>query len=180
MSALGCILPHGPLSAAPSCLLLPCLLLPLAGSLGSQRQGGGEGGGGHVIASPRVLRWHAVGAGRARLEIQRLTADNLSLYEKIRFLEHYNQESQGGGRGPRRLGQALLPAGAGAGAALPPLDEASGGPGNGSLTETRYRTLYEEKMNPFAEFHHKEQERSYRNLRLHDKVSRSPHPIPLS
>lgn len=41
---------------------------------------------------------------------------------------------------------------------------------NSGATEMRYRKLYEEKMNPFNEFHSREQERSYKNLRLHDKV----------
>jgi len=41
-----------------------------------------------------VLHWHLGGvpcrwvAGKAKLEVQRLTTDNLTLYEKIRFLEH--------------------------------------------------------------------------------------------
>jgi hypothetical protein len=38
----------------------------------------------------------------------------------------------------------------------------------------RYRKLYEDRMDPFKEFHQREQEQSYRSLRLHDKVSGIP------
>jgi hypothetical protein len=41
--------------------------------------------------------------------------------------------------------------------------------------EMRYRKLYEDRMDPFKEFHQREQEQSYRSLRLHDKVSGIPY-----
>ncbi|CAI5993800.1 unnamed protein product [Closterium sp. NIES-65] len=210
---------------------------------------------------------------RANLETQRVTNDNLALYEKIRFLEQYNRRSsvpmrklspsgdddgtgsygaEGGGggggmggdgggggggggggmmRGSMQGRNGGVGVGAGAGGAGPSAsdvvifagvagaraaryacfgvsdapdsgDGAAGGAGGagaggagmagagswggagaggagaaggaGGLAgaaEVRYRKLYEEKMNPFTEFHQREQEKSYRNLRLHDKIT---------
>lgn len=120
-------------------------------------------------------------------EIQRLKNDNVNLYEKIKYLEQYNRQSvirRVGG--PQGNGEVMV-FGGGAGtkgsryACFGVSEPGSGLDVQGHLqdnqvsapggTEMRYRKLYEERMNPFNEFHNKEKERSYRDLRLHDKIT---------
>eukprot|EP00897_Mesotaenium_endlicherianum_P001076 jgi/Mesen1/1096/ME000123S00274 len=118
-------------------------------------------------------------------EAQQLKNDNVNLYEKIKYVEQYNRQNV-----PiRRLGapDIVVFGGAGAGGASKSSryacfsvpdggahpDALSMSQDAGLSSEMRYRKLYEERMNPFNEFHEKEQERSYKNLRLHDKITLS-------
>eukprot|EP00242_Pyramimonas_sp_CCMP2087_P011065 CAMPEP_0198208726 /NCGR_PEP_ID=MMETSP1445-20131203/12073_1 /TAXON_ID=36898 /ORGANISM="Pyramimonas sp., Strain CCMP2087" /LENGTH=99 /DNA_ID=CAMNT_0043882239 /DNA_START=96 /DNA_END=395 /DNA_ORIENTATION=+ len=39
--------------------------------------------------------------------------------------------------------------------------------------ETRYRRAYEDRLNPFNEFHHREEEQQIGKLRLHDRIALS-------
>jgi len=75
---------------------------------------------------------------------RRLQADNLKLYEKIKYLQSVAREG-----GAQPTGQNSL------------LEEA---------TEGRYRKMYEENLNPFAAFHRKEKAQRYAELHPAEKV----------
>ncbi|KZT26663.1 hypothetical protein NEOLEDRAFT_1090011 [Neolentinus lepideus HHB14362 ss-1] len=80
-----------------------------------------------------------------RTEIKTLQADNLKLYEKVRYMQSYREESS------RRHAMSTLD----------PL------PGNGDVANddmSKYRTRYEEAMNPFEAFRGREAARAYGNL----------------
>ncbi|TFK54129.1 hypothetical protein OE88DRAFT_1154022 [Heliocybe sulcata] len=80
-----------------------------------------------------------------RAEIKSLQADNLKLYEKVRYMQSYREESS------RRHAMSTLD----------PL------PGNGGVPNddmSKYRTRYEEAMNPFEAFRGREAARAYGNL----------------
>jgi homeobox protein cut-like len=72
-----------------------------------------------------------------RGEIQGLKTDNLGLYEKIRYLQHFSKNAGTG------EGSAALEEGMGA--------SGSERPGTGVGME-RYRAAYEESMTPFEAF----------------------------
>jgi len=74
-------------------------------------------------------------------------ADNLCLFEKVRYLESYPAAANGKER-----------------SAAGPNDVEEGG----SAVVGRYRKLYEEQLNPFQEFRKKEQ--SSKDLRPHDRL----------
>ena len=84
-------------------------------------------------------------------ESRRLNADNLKLYEKVKFL------------------QSTAAAGHSAGSALAPTPI-----GQNSIeeqaTEGRYQKLYEEKVNPFAAFHRRERQQRYAELPAPEKL----------
>ena len=89
--------------------------------------------------------------GELRNEIKTLQADNLGLYEKVRYLQSYGPAGSGatGGRG-----DAVIQIGTGNGAsgrrdasgAYPP-----------PRSDDKYRARYEESMNPFEAFRGREQ-----------------------
>ncbi len=86
-------------------------------------------------------------------EARRLQADNLKLYEKVKFLQST------AAAGAHSSGSAL--------AAPTPV-------GHNSIeeqaTEGRYQKLYEEKVNPFAAFHRRERQQRYAELPAPEKL----------
>ncbi|KAJ7187987.1 CASP C terminal-domain-containing protein [Mycena filopes] len=81
-----------------------------------------------------------------RTEIKNLQSDNLKLYEKVRYMQSYREEA-----GSRPVTSQLDPLPTPAGGARP--DDMS-----------KYRTRYEEAMNPFEAFRGREATRAYQNL----------------
>ncbi|KAJ7859720.1 CASP C terminal-domain-containing protein [Mycena leptocephala] len=81
-----------------------------------------------------------------RTEIKNLQSDNLKLYEKVRYMQSYREEA-----GSRPVTSQLDPLPAPAGSSRP--DDMS-----------KYRTRYEEAMNPFEAFRGREATRAYQNL----------------
>ncbi|KAJ7772547.1 CASP C terminal-domain-containing protein [Mycena maculata] len=83
-----------------------------------------------------------------RTEIKNLQSDNLKLYEKVRYMQSYREEA-----GSRPVTSQLdpLPTPSGSGTSRP--DDMS-----------KYRTRYEEAMNPFEAFRGREATRAYQNL----------------
>jgi homeobox protein cut-like len=75
-------------------------------------------------------------------EINSLRADNLKLYQKIRYLSSYN---------PRQQGKA----------AIDPEDP----------SELKYKNLYEDSVNPFTIFNRKEKQERYKGLNTAEKVT---------
>ncbi|KAG7446277.1 uncharacterized protein BT62DRAFT_931725 [Guyanagaster necrorhizus] len=80
-----------------------------------------------------------------RSEVKNLQADNLKLYEKVRYMQSYREEA-----GSRPVTSQLDP--------LPT-------PSNNSSDDLgKYRARYEEAMNPFEAFRGREATRAYQNL----------------
>lgn len=84
-------------------------------------------------------------------ELEKCKADNVKLYEKIRYVQDYTQDRPFS-RGPKKRPEDL---------------EA----GFSSDLETKYRKIYEEDINPFTAFSKKEKERRYKELGLRDKIT---------
>jgi hypothetical protein len=83
-------------------------------------------------------------------QLKVLRADNLSLFEKIRYLESYQVTADGaGGGGGSRRGRSVEP----------------------SATEDKYREIYEESVNPFTEFSKRERQRQYGNLNPAERLT---------
>lgn len=85
------------------------------------------------------------------VELEKCKADNVKLYEKIRYIQDYTQDRPFS-RGLKKRGEDL---------------EA----GFGSDVETKYRKIYEEDINPFTAFSKKEKDRRYKELGLRDKIT---------
>ncbi|KAJ7072141.1 CASP C terminal-domain-containing protein [Mycena amicta] len=81
-----------------------------------------------------------------RAEIKNLQADNLKLYEKVRYMQSYREDT-----GSRPVTSQLDP--------LP----TQSGSGRGD-DMSKYRARYEEAMNPFEAFRGREATRAYQNL----------------
>ncbi len=109
---------------------------------------------------------------RALSKAQAMERDNVTLYEKIRFLQSYGNSSSPGrpttkasSTGPSPLPLHHRPsneAGLEAGLMVPAATAA---------TEARYRAMYEDKMNPFTAFSKAERVRQYQDLGLVDKIT---------
>lgn len=84
-------------------------------------------------------------------ELEKCKADNVKLYEKIRYIQDYTQDRPFS-RGSKKRAEDL---------------EA----GFSSDVETKYRKIYEEDINPFTAFSKKEKERRYKELGLRDKIT---------
>ncbi|KII92832.1 hypothetical protein PLICRDRAFT_172872 [Plicaturopsis crispa FD-325 SS-3] len=82
-----------------------------------------------------------------RTEIKSLQSDNLKLYEKVRYMQSYREEAA-----TRPVSQ------------LNPLPAPS--PGRGVDDMSKYRTRYEEAMNPFEAFRGREATKAYQNLNV--------------
>ncbi|KAF5322540.1 hypothetical protein D9619_001570 [Psilocybe cf. subviscida] len=83
-----------------------------------------------------------------RAEIKTLQADNLKLYEKVRYMQSYREESASGA-GSRAVSQ------------LDPLPA----PASGRVDDmSKYQARYEEAMNPFEAFRGREATRAYQAL----------------
>jgi len=86
-----------------------------------------------------------------RTDIRSLQDDNLKLYEKVRYMQSYRSEASGSGvRGT-----------------LDPLPASSG---NRPDDISKYRTRYEEAMNPFEVFRGREAARAYSNMNPVEKA----------
>ncbi|CDW94880.1 hypothetical protein [Sporisorium scitamineum] len=96
-----------------------------------------------------------------RNEIKTLQADNLSLYEKVRYLQSYGPASSGGGGGVGARGDSVIQIGVAAGRT-----DASGAypPPSIGRGDDKYRAKYEESMNPFEAFRGREQSRAMAQL----------------
>jgi len=78
-----------------------------------------------------------------RTEVKSLQADNLKLYEKVRYMQSYREDA------------AVRPS------TLDPIPASAGGRGDDM---SKYRTRYEEAMNPFQAFRGREATRAYESL----------------
>lgn len=96
--------------------------------------------------------------------VARLENDNMQLYHKIRYLQSYRSSGSGGG-GSRGANHRVAP---GAHAMAGSLED--GSMGGGGDVEAKYRSIYEEKMNPFVQFNKMETQQRYTNLNVVDKI----------
>lgn len=93
-----------------------------------------------------------------RTEIKTLQADNLALYEKVRYLQSYGPS---GGRRSGAGGESVIQIGAGGATGR---TDASGAYPPPRLGDDKYRAKYEEAMNPFEAFRGREQSRAMAQL----------------
>ncbi|CAN0007532.1 unnamed protein product, partial [Discosporangium mesarthrocarpum] len=102
--------------------------------------------------------------------LEGLQRDNLQLYEKVRFLQSYQQgkpppSSRSGNTHLMEEGHGIpsrsSDIGVGAGA----------GRGRSSPTEARYGQMYEARINPFAQFSQRERQRKYEELSVAEKIT---------
>lgn len=133
----------------------------------------------------------------ALARVERLTSDNVRLYEKIRFLQAYGGPGQGQGQGGSGSGSsmAINVNGTAAGAAgasstssllaSPSAElrargtgtgagESSGGGASASASddfEAPYRKLYAEGHDPFADFSRREKARGYEKLNTAERIT---------
>lgn len=89
-----------------------------------------------TVGKIKELRRQSQIISELRTEIKSLQADNLKLYEKVRYMQSYREEAAGS----RPLTSQLNP--------LP----APPGGGERSDDMGKYRARYEESMNPFEAF----------------------------
>ena len=129
------------------------------------------------------LRQQSEQISNLRNETSQLQKDNLKLYEKVKYMQSYRNDSSGAGVGtgasaamvdytsPFRSAGVVgrQPAGAGGQykkddgdhetVQMQPLDPTD-----------RYRNIYEESMNPFEAFHKKEESRRFNSMTPADKA----------
>ncbi|SPO26040.1 related to Cutl1 or CASP protein [Ustilago trichophora] len=101
-----------------------------------------------------------------RTEIKTLQADNLGLYEKVRYLQSYGPA---GGRrsGAGAGGDSVIQIGVGATGRT----DASGAYPPPRMGDDKYRAKYEESMNPFEAFRGREQSRAMAQLNPLERAS---------
>lgn len=105
-------------------------------------------------------------ANSYKASVTRLENDNMQLYHKIRYLQSYRGGS-GGNTGPS-AGHRISPS---FNNNFGQLEEGSGSSnGSGSDVESKYKSMYEEKMNPFVQFNRMESQQRYTNLNTVDKI----------
>jgi homeobox protein cut-like len=90
-------------------------------------------------------------------QVRALTADNLALFEKIRYLEAFNPAATAASQ-QQQHGKHLT----------------------SSASEDRYRELYEDSVNPFTAFSKNERQQRYQNLNPAEKITLSGGRILLS
>ncbi|CAN4098262.1 unnamed protein product [Withania somnifera] len=86
-------------------------------------------------------------------ELDKTKADNVKLYEKIRYVQDYNSERVIS-RGSKKYAEDLES-------------------GFSSDVESKYKKMYEDDINPFAAFSKKERDQRYKELGLRDKITLS-------
>ncbi|CAH9147145.1 unnamed protein product [Cuscuta epithymum] len=86
-------------------------------------------------------------------ELEKTKADNVKLYEKIRYVQDYNAERVIS-RGSKKYAEDVES-------------------GFGSDVESKYKKMYEDDINPFAAFSKKERDQRYKELGLRDKITLS-------
>ncbi|KAF9354691.1 hypothetical protein BGX26_007480 [Mortierella sp. AD094] len=137
------------------------------------------------------LRQQSEQISNLRNENSQLQKDNLKMYEKVKYMQSYRDESSGSG-----VGVGYSAPGSAAPSAMvdytSPFRNNNGGVGGvvgrstggnqykksdgdefhmQSLDPTdRYRNMYEESMNPFEAFHKKEESRRFNNMTSADKA----------
>jgi homeobox protein cut-like len=87
----------------------------------------------------------------------KLEADNVALYEKIRYLQHYS----GSGGDAGRSGSSMRRANS---------NQMEEGLEEGGAVETKYKQIYEEKMNPFTAFHRSQTQMMHSKLSTPEKI----------
>ncbi|KNE69192.1 hypothetical protein AMAG_13584 [Allomyces macrogynus ATCC 38327] len=97
--------------------------------------------------------------------LERMQHENMTLYERIAYLSSYS--AQGGRRSATPGGTGV----AGAGAASSSSGSVAVDMTGTSDVEQKYRTLYEEQLNPFTEFARKERRRRYLQLGQADRFT---------
>ncbi|KAM0255320.1 hypothetical protein ACHAQJ_005910 [Trichoderma viride] len=93
-----------------------------------------------------------------RQEVAALQKDNLTLYEKTRYVSTY---SRGGATTSSSSAYATNPN---------PTTVSIGGTGNPGMEMDRYRKAYESNISPFAAFRGRESARAYRRMSLPERV----------
>ncbi|GAB0133172.1 hypothetical protein EsDP_00001586 [Epichloe bromicola] len=93
-----------------------------------------------------------------RQEVAALQKDNLSLYEKTRYVSTYNR---GGATSTSSSAYSSNPN---------PSTVSIGGSGNPGISMDRYRKAYESNISPFAAFRGRESARAYRRMSLPERV----------
>lgn len=86
-------------------------------------------------------------------ELEKAKADNVKLYERMRYVQDYNSEKIVS-RGSRKYAEDIES-------------------GFSSDVESKYKKMYEEDINPFAAFSKKEKDQRYKELGLRDKITLS-------
>ncbi|CAI5476648.1 unnamed protein product [Closterium sp. Yama58-4] len=142
---------------------------------GSGGDGGGTGGSGGLVDDDSVLmvvcgqrdrfrqrmgeleeelRAERERSSKLAAEVERLKADNVKLYERMRYVQDYTSAGGGGDRpNNSRSRKSDIEAG-------PAAD-----------VESKYKKIYEETINPFAAFSTKEREQRVRDLGLRDRIT---------
>lgn len=93
-----------------------------------------------------------------RQEVAALQKDNLSLYEKTRYVSTYNR---GGATSTSSSAYSSNPN---------PSTVSMGGSGNPGISMDRYRKAYESNISPFAAFRGRESARAYHRMSLPERV----------
>lgn len=123
-----------------------------------------------------------------RAKMEKLMEDNVKLYEKIKFLESYPLVAGSLGQGSDSVPSSTGPLGSSGhdpfladwerkhGKAGP--GGAGAGAGAGGRTgrptddvENQYRRIYEDRVNPFADFNRREKQKRYSNLSAAEKIT---------
>ncbi|OJD22297.1 hypothetical protein ACJ73_06354 [Blastomyces percursus] len=94
-----------------------------------------------------------------RQEVASLQKDNLSLYEKTRYVSTYNRGGQGSASSASAYGNNPK-----ATSIHPSADSASG------LSVDRYQSAYEAQISPFAAFRGRESARAYRRMSVPERI----------
>lgn len=93
---------------------------------------------------------------------EKLESDNLALFTKMRYVHSYASQGVNGGRNPAS-GQIRSP--------YSNIEQGSCGIDNGSSdVESRYRALYETRLNPFSQFSQHEKQRKIQELSVADRL----------
>ncbi|KNE69176.1 hypothetical protein AMAG_19976 [Allomyces macrogynus ATCC 38327] len=95
--------------------------------------------------------------------LERMQHENMTLYERIAYLSSYSAQ---GGRRSATPGTGVAGAAAASSSGNVAVDMAGT-----SDVEQKYRTLYEEQLNPFTEFARKERRRRYLQLGQADRFT---------
>ncbi|KAF1327147.1 Casp-like protein, partial [Globisporangium splendens] len=101
-------------------------------------------------------------ANSYKASVTRLENDNMQLYHKIRYLQSYRNEN---GRNGVGANHRVTPS---YNNNFSNLEDGNGGAGGD--VEAKYKSLYEEKMNPFVQFNNLERQQRYTNLNTVDKI----------
>ena len=87
---------------------------------------------------------------------QQLRADNVKLYEKIKYLQSYDRRQASTSKSRRAISRA------------PSKNTRDDMLESGSMSE--YKRIYEQSVNPFSQFHKQEQQKRFEKLNNVDKV----------